>query len=444
MGNFKRIISILTISALLLYNLPVSLAAADADHNTNSFRLILEYRESANTDAAYRNVKEENQKLSVDVIREMDDNMEVVQVSGDCSLKDALSCFENDADVELVQPDYRISCDDSYDNNIPDDEFFTYQWGLYNSGQWIGDYGVAGVDINILPAWEITKGSRDVVVGVLDTGVDISHDDLMNNIYVNKDEIPGNNVDDDQNGYIDDVNGWDFLNHDNTVYDGYDGDVHGTFAAGIIAASGNNGVGISGAAPEVTICPLKFIGAENGYTSDAIEAIQYAEKMGIDVINCSWGGTDYNKALEKTMKKSNILFICAAGNESRNLKEVPYYPACFNINNIISVGAIDNTGSYAEYSNYGKKVDLAAPGSYILSTIPENGYSLGSGTSFAAPFVTAIAALVKSEDRSMRCKKIRDLIIRNVTVDKLLQNKVNTCGRADAFKVLSNMKHKKE
>lgn len=436
MNKVLKVISILIVLAIFLGN--SSFNAVEAYSNskpTKRFRLILEIGKNANVDSLINKFKQENRNTSVDVIDELDDDMRVIQVSGDKDLELILSSFESDENVESVQPDFVVNCVDSFSSSPPTDDYFINQWGLHNSE-------FDGIDINILPAWNITKGNNEVVVGVLDTGIDINHEDLKNCIFTNKGEIQDNNVDDDCNGYIDDCHGWDFFNNDNTVFHSFPEDVHGTFLAGIIAASSGNDIGMCGVSPNVKIMPLKFISGANGHTSDAIKAIKYAETMGVDIINCSWGGTEYNKVLEKVMKKSKILFVCSSGNEGYNIKVTPVYPTCFNCKNIISVGAINNVGQFEMYSNYGKEVDVAAPGTNILSTIPGNGYTFGTGTSFAAPFVTGIAALVKSRDCSIDFKGIRKLITKNVVIDKTYINKVNTCGRVDAFKILSDMKMK--
>lgn len=282
------------------------------------------------------------------------------------------------------------------------------------------------------PVWDVTKGSENVIVGVLDTGIDISHPELKDSIYVNQKEIPGNGVDDDQNGYIDDVNGWDFINSDNTVYDNSEEDSHGTHIAGIIAAK-HDDQGVKGIAPGVKILPLKFLNSYDGFTSDAIEAIRYAKKMGVKVINCSFGDTYYNYALEKEMRDSGILFICSSGNDTESLDNSPAYPASFAIPNKITVAAINNKGKLCEFSNYGNMVDIAAPGEDIISTIPEGKYEYDSGTSMAAPFVTATAALLWSYNYSDSVSKIKDKILNNTKKLDGLTGKIRTGGMVNAY-----------
>ncbi len=176
--------------------------------------------------------------------------------------------------------------------------------------------------------------------------------------------------DDDGNGYIDDVNGWDFANSDNTVFDSASEDKHGTHTAGIIAAGANNG-GIKGVAPGIKVMPLKFITSTGGYTSDAIEAIEYARTMGIKIINCSFGGSQENYALRDAMASSGILFVCSAGNKGQDTAVYPVYPASLSLPNIISVATINSSGELAGFSNYGADVDIAAPASTYLAQCPE-------------------------------------------------------------------------
>ncbi|WP_313076155.1 S8 family peptidase [Lacrimispora sp.] len=371
--------------------------------------------------------------VKVKVLEQYDTGMFLVELNGKGNIDNILTEIENKPNVEFAQLDYKVSCEENLEKLEPKDSYYIYQWGLHNSGQIIGDYGVEGIDINVLPAWNITEGSKDVIVGVLDSGVDIDHEDLQGSIFVNPNEISNNGIDDDQNGYIDDVNGWNFINNDNVVFRSLQEDFHGTFIAGIIAANKNN-IGICGVAPNVKIMPLKFISATSGNTSDAIKAIDYAIKMKVDIINCSWGGYDYNKALKKAMKRSKILYICSSGNEANSTDEKEVYPTCFNINNILTVGAIDNQGLMEKFSNYGNDVDVAAPGMNVVGTIPGNGYAFGGGTSFAAPYVTGIAALIKSVKPESTFKQLKKAIVKNVNFDNELQGKINTSGRVDAYK----------
>ncbi|MDP4181269.1 MAG: S8 family serine peptidase [Bacillota bacterium] len=347
----------------------------------------------------------------------------------------ALKELENDENVEYVQPDYKL-----YSLSYPQDPDFSKQWGLLNNSQAInGVSGTSGVDINVSGAWDTVNGNGDVLVGILDTGIDINHKELTNSIYKNSSEIANNNYDDDKNGYIDDVNGWDFINCDNSVYDNSYDDFHGTHIAGIIAAGADN-VGIRGVASGVSIVPLKFMDGGCGFTSDAIEAIEYAKKLGIKVLNCSWGDTHYNYALEQEMKNSDILFVCSAGNDKLDLSINPTYPAAFKLPNVISVGAVDNKGNMASFSNYGAPVDVAAPGVDIYSSMPENNYGYLEGTSMASPFVTGVAALILSCNPNIAPADIKQIIRNTVKGRPNLSGVISTGGIIDAQSAISYTK----
>ncbi|NJD04007.1 MAG: hypothetical protein FIA99_15740 [Ruminiclostridium sp.] len=233
-----------------------------------------------------------------------------------------------------------------------------------------------------------------------------------------------NGVDDDGNGYIDDIHGWDFVNNDNAVFD-YSGlDKHGTLTAGIIKIVSEN--------VNVKIIPLKVMEGKTSVNTDIlIKAINYAQKMDVKIINCSWQGFKYDKELEKTMKNSDILFICAAGNSSCNVAYIPSYPACYDLPNIISVGSINSKGEYSKFSNYGNKIHVAAPGENVISTIPGNKYETITGTSVAAPFVTGIAAIIKSLFPNLSsqdiARRIKEIVFR---IDNLT-DKVTTGGIVD-------------
>ncbi|WP_265446661.1 S8 family serine peptidase [Acetivibrio straminisolvens] len=358
--------------------------------------------------------------------------MEALEVSDQKDMEKLIAEIKSDPNVKYVQPDYKLNTFD-----IPQDEHFDKQWGLLNNGQIVnGQTGLAGIDINVLDAWDITTGDEEIVVAVVDTGVDINHPDLAANIFSNTNEIL-NGIDDDGNGLIDDVNGWDFANNDNSVNDSSTHDIHGTAVSGIIAAEMND-IGVTGAAPKVRILPVKFIEGSSGYTSDAIKAIEYAVDMGASIINCSWGGSEYNPALMDVISQSNALFVCAAGNSSSNTIQNPVYPASFDLDNIISVAAIGSDGNLAAFSNYGKNVDIAAPGTNILSTVTLERYDYLSGTSMAAPFVSATAALIKSNDTALTATEIKERILNNVTQSDKLSGKVKTSGRLNAYAALLN------
>lgn len=249
-------------------------------------------------------------------------------------------------------------------------------------------------------AWDIATGSSSITVAVIDTGVDYNHPDLAANIWTNPGEIPNNGIDDDGNGYIDDVRGWDFANRDNNPMDD---NGHGTHCAGTIGAIGNNGIGVTGINWNVKIMPLKFMSANGtGFTSDAVAALNYAVNMGARISNNSWGGgggTALSLAISRARDRGHI-FVAAAGNNNTNIDSSPYYPASFSMlyDNVVTVAASDSSDRRASFSNFGfNTVALAAPGVSILSTTPGNQYAYYSGTSMAAPHVAGALALFWSQ-----------------------------------------------
>lgn len=433
-----------------------NLATLQADSSPQNYQLIIELKEGITSDKLIDTINQTTSCTSATILDTLDKTTLLINVTSQSGLADILSSISRTNLTNYAQPDYIITCQDTdsassetantntplvFDKTaVPNDPYIPYQWGLYNWGQAVGDYGTPNVDINIIPVWNNAKYLHEVVVGVLDSGIDISHIDLMDNIYQNPKEIPRNGIDDDKNGYIDDVNGWDFLNEDNTVFDSPSLDSHGTFVAGIIAASSNNNIGIAGIAKNVKILPLKVIQGSTGYTSTAIKAIKYAEKAGVDIVNCSWGTTEYNKALETAMKKSKMLFVCSVGNNGNDIAENPTYPACYSLKNNISVASFNNKGEFAPYSNYGKGIDIAAPGTLIMSTLPGNNYSLASGTSFSSPFITGVAALTKGYNYKLNGNQLKKIILENAVYNNNLLGKVDSCRQINAYNTISDKK----
>ncbi len=321
---------------------------------------------------------------------------------------------------------------------VANDPDYSKLYGLNNTGQ---TGGTSDADIDAPEAWDITTGSASTIVAVTDTGVDINHPDLKNNIWVNSGETAGNKIDDDKNGYVDDVNGYDFYNNDATVYDPGDGDKHGTHVAGTIAAEGNNGIGVSGVNWKAKIMPLKFLGPDGGYTSDAVEALNYAVAKGAKISNNSWGGGGYSQTLLDAINKADTsghLFVAAAGNGGSdgvgdNNDSTPHYPSSYDSSNIVSVAATDRKDAPAGFSNYGStSVDLAAPGVGILSTLPGNTYGSYSGTSMATPHVSGVAALLKSMNSSADDATLKDQILKSVDAKSNLSGKMVSGGRSNA------------
>lgn len=332
--------------------------------------------------------------------------------------------------IEFFEPNFKVQA-----LNAPNDPRFNEQWGLRNNSQ-------RSIDIEALEAWGITQGSNEVVIGVVDTGVLFNHSDLRDNMWVNPFETQ-NGADSDGNGIIDDIHGYNSINKSGNANDD---NGHGTHVAGIIAARGNNGLGISGVSWNSKIMSLKFLAADgSGTMADAIEVIEYAinmKKRGVNlrVLNNSWGGNMYSFALENVIKSANendILFIAAAGNQGINNDTNHSFPANYNVQNVISVAAIDNNGNLANFSNYGaNKVHIAAPGVNILSTYLNNSYSSLSGTSMAAPFVSGVAALLLSTEPNLNTQTIKERILSSAKPMNTLNGLVRTAGMLSAARAL--------
>ena len=322
--------------------------------------------------------------------------------------------LEDSLHVASVEPDIVVKA-----NVSPNDTRFSELWGLKNNG-------TSNIDIRATNAWDKTTGSRKIVVGIIDSGIDYNHPDLAANIWTNPGESgldsmgrdkKSNSVDDDSNGYIDDYRGWDFVSNDNTPMDL---DSHGTHVAGTIGAVGNNSSGVTGVNWQASLVALRFLDENGeGYISDAVKALEYAVKMRFFATNNSWGGGGYSAAMNAAIVKARDagqLFIAAAGNESANNETTDSYPANYDQANVISVAAVDRNGILGWFSNYGsKKVHVAAPGVEILSTIPNSSYQSYQGTSMAAPHVTGAAMLMKANDPSLDYTTIKQRLISSVT-----------------------------
>ena len=294
----------------------------------------------------------------------------------------------------------------------PTDANFALQYALRNTGQTVnGDPGTAGSDIRATAAWDVTTGDPNFVVAVIDTGTLYTHPDLAANIWSNPGETL-NGADDDGNGLVDDIRGWDYAGLDN---DPLDIGGHGTHTSGTIGAVGNNGIGDCGVAWRCKIAPVRFLGTNGGLTSDAILSIGYCRTKGIKVSNNSWGSSTYAQSLYDAIalaRTSGHLFVAAAGNSSFNTELNPFYPACYDLDNIISVAATTNEDARAFFSNYGAtRVDLGAPGNTVHSTYLADGYSFLNGTSMAAPHVTGAAVLVWGLNPAWNYAQVRSRIL---------------------------------
>ncbi len=363
---------------------------------------------------------------------------------------------ENNSSIEFAEPNYYMSS--SPTDFIPDDPFFTQLWALNNFAQ---TGGTADADIDAVEAWGETTGSEDIIVGVLDSGIDWGHPDLISNIWRNMGEdadgdgqilieVDGqwvfdpddmNGIDDDGNGYIDDFIGWDFVDEDNNPDDL---NSHGTHVAGTIGAAGNNGTGIVGVTHSVRLMPLRFLNSDGvGAVSDAVKGLNYAISKGVHLTNNSWGSTGFSQSLRDAIEQAaevNQLFIVAAGNNATNNDVIPNYPSNFDLDNIISVIATDENDQVAGFSNYGaESADLAAPGVGIFSTLPDATYGSANGTSMAAPHVTGAAVLLLAEDPEATYSKIKGAILGSVDVLDNLSGLVNTSGRLNVHNAVLAM-----
>jgi thermitase len=344
-------------------------------------------------------------------------------------------------EVEFVEPNYEISLDEIDGPLVPilpHDPQFNEQWALANSGQ---RGGKQGADISATLAWAISTGSDNVVVAVLDSGVDYTHEDLVQNMWLRPSSMTP--YLDDELGAIDDTHGYNAIDN---ASDPMDENGHGTHCAGIIGAEGENDLGIAGVNWKVQIMPLKFMNAGGfGTTKDAIEAINYVidrKKAGVNVriISASWGSTQKSRALEEVIRKAyenDILFVAAAGNASTNNDRSPHYPSSYNVPNVISVAALDRKDQLATFSNFGSKsVAIAAPGVDILSTWLGNAYEEKSGTSMATPVVAGVAALIVGENPRMSVDNLRKRILASTDPIVALKGKTATGGRINAAKAL--------
>jgi subtilisin family serine protease/subtilisin-like proprotein convertase family protein len=435
--------------------------------------------------------------------------MREVNLNGGVDLQSALAAYKNDANVLFAEPDYRIKVTD-FPDDPPNDPSYPDQWGLNNTGQITG---TGGADIHTPDAWRITTGSPSVVVAVIDTGVDYDHPDLYQNIWINQNEIPASRmqnltdvdadglitfkdlndpinqgpgritdinhdglidgsdilapmiqiggvdsgaggwadgIDNDNNKSVDDLIGYNFVGHNNNPDDDY---FHGTHVAGTIAAMTNNGIGVAGVAPNVQIMPLKFLNDQGaGSTSDAISALNYAVANGASISNNSYGGGPTSQAFQTAIQNAadhGHIFVAAAGNNGSDNDQSAFYPANYNVSNIVSVAATDAGDYLAYFSNFGKKtVDIGAPGVDIWSTLPTHmtqgmldeglvtDYGTLSGTSMATPHVAGAIALVRSLHPDWTADQVISQIMSTADQEPTLANTTVSGGRLNAAAAL--------
>ena len=353
---------------------------------------------------------------------------EVVASRGGESLDEAVARLARDPDVAEVVPDLRV-----HPTTTPNDPHFDKQWALHNVGQTYcaaqtcgsNLSGTGDADVDAPGAWDTTTGSSSVVVAIVDTGVAYDHQDLALNMWNNPNEIPGNGIDDDGNGYVDDVRGWDWFGDENDPYDDealdQDGVPHGTHVAGIVAAKGDNSYGVTGVGWTTKIMPLRVLGPNGGSISDILAGMSYAIAEGAQVVNMSLGATGRNRSERDSLNNlfssvmngaPDTLFVAAAGNSASNNEVDPLYPCAATSSNLICVAATDADDALASFSSYGStSVDLGAPGEMILSTGAPGWLMYMSGTSMATPMVAGTAAVLLAVDPDATVAELRAALL---------------------------------
>ncbi len=351
------------------------------------------------------------------------------------SVEAVLQACRAQAEVEYAEPNYKlyIYAAPATPPVFPNDERFNDLYGMHQSND---------NDIDAPEAWGLTTGDPNLIVGIIDTGIDYDHEDLKANIWFNPGESgnkANNRVDDDGNGYIDDFRGWNFVFNNNDPYDDND---HGTHCAGTVGAIGNNSKGVVGVNWQVKLMALKFLGQDgSGTTAAAAEAIIYAVNNGAKVLSNSWGGGEASQTLEDAIKYAHqhgVIFLAAAGNDGLNNDNTANYPSNYGVANVVAVASSDRNDNLSSFSNYGRStVDLAAPGSSILSCRPLNRYQLLSGTSMATPHVAGACALVWAKYPQLTAHQVIIRVLGGVDRKSAFIDRTTTGGRLNAANALS-------
>ncbi|HVG33989.1 MAG TPA: S8 family serine peptidase, partial [Pyrinomonadaceae bacterium] len=357
--------------------------------------------------------------------------IEKLQLQNGQTPEDVMAELRQTPLVEMVEPNYLITRDEL----LPNDARFNEQWALRNTGS---TGGLPNSDIAAPMAWETTTGAPETLIAVIDSGIDFTHPDLVNNQWTNNRER-ANSRDDDHNGFTNDLHGWDWITDGGTIRDEQG---HGTMVAGVIAAEGNNGTGATGVMWRASLMSLRVLDANGiGDVADAVEAIDYAAAKGAQVINCSWGTSEESLILRDAIERAGsngALVVVSAGNNGRDIESVPYYPASFGLPNVVAVAATNGFDQLASWSNYGAThVAVAAPGTDILTTEMGGGYRLVTGTSVSTPFVSGIAGLIKTARPWLTPNGTAAAIKDGARHVAELTGKVSTNGVASAYGALS-------
>jgi subtilisin family serine protease len=388
---------------------------------------VVRYRDAAGASRGVRRLAEAGAAG-----RRVTDRVALVRLPKGKRLRAAAAALRRDRDVVWAEPNYVYRAE-----RAPNDALFAQQWSLHNTGR----SGRADADIDAPEAWNVTTGDASVLVGVIDTGADLTHPDLAPNIAVNPGESgagrEANGIDDDGNGLADDVRGWDFAAMDNDPSDSFG---HGSHVAGTIGARGGDGRGTTGVAWQVGLLPLRALNDQgSGSSLDIADAMTYAAGRGARVVNVSLGGAGYSQTmLDAICAAPDTLFVVAAGNSTNDVEQEPFYPCAYAAANIVCVAATDADDELASFSNFGAySVDLAAPGAQILSTVPGGGHALYSGTSMATPHVAGAAALLFAQHPQWTPQQAKDALLGSVDRLPTLAGAVATGGRLNIARALA-------
>ena len=404
------LLAVSTAYAQILPSIPMAAAGAGG-YATDS--ILVRFKPSANASdkAQARGLVNAVSHRSYGLVR----GLENMRLKAGQGVTDAVDKLSRLPFVEYAEPDFIVH------KTATNDTYYGLIYAIENTGQVIGpstdsQSGVVDADMDVVEAWLTQTGDPNQIIAVIDSGVQYDHEDLAANMWTNPGEIPNNGVDDDGNGFVDDVYGYDFHGSGANVYsedsDPMDEDGHGTHVAGTICAQTDNGLGVAGVVKRCRVMALRFIGPNGGYTSDGVASLDYAVQMGAKVSNNSWGGGGFSQSLYAAIeaaRDADHIFLAAAGNDNTDTDASAHYPSSYELTNVVSVAATDNRDNRADFSNYGAvSVDIGAPGKNIASTWIGNGYVWSSGTSMATPNVTGVVALIRSHNPGWNYQQVID------------------------------------